>query len=108
MNAIMRAHSLGEHHLKTPDHLKMATPEQMAELHELYLRDHNGHLSPTGFDARKYALARMRAQPRPTRWVRSDLDDEDIADAYAMACVMGCASRGAFWAWAQNVGMRPA
>jgi len=59
-------------------------------------------------DARKYALARMREQPRPTRWVRSDLDDEDIADAYAMACVMGCASRGAFWAWARNVGTRPA
>jgi len=51
MNATMRAHSLGEHHLKTPDHLKMATPEQMAKLHELYLRDHNGHLSPTGFMA---------------------------------------------------------
>jgi hypothetical protein len=57
-------------------------------------------------EAVDYALVRMSEHVRRPRLreLREGLAVEDVATAYAMACALGAARRGHFWAWAKMAG----
>lgn len=55
----------------------------------------------------QYALRRMTNPDywRSGRRLKDVLSSEDIAAAYAMACVMNEDHKNAFWAWARDIGI---
>ena len=59
-------------------------------------------------DARRYALSVIAAstQAGERRGLLPTCDPEDVADAFAMACVMGLTMTGAFWYWAARAELR--
>lgn len=60
-------------------------------------------------DAVSYALARIEHDLNPIAGPRcrlkSKLNPKDMANAYAMARVMGLVQAGRFWEWAERAGL---